>query len=318
MQQTEQKKFERNYPPKIKTAFVKNLGMVPPWERREDLLNKNLLAKERLNINTYHTSICHLYENGQFRSCDPYPEQMYEAIGSEISAAKKAGLAIDLGVSWGKGGTVKLADSRELERFLKEYKEILVKDAEFAERYKVELFSLNEPDHLIEEQPFHISEDKKIAIINEYKKDVVPRIRAVYNGKIYYQIGDAGVWDFAKLDVSGLDFFGVLIGGSCNFYDFKSMVDRPLVRAESLSEKSGLPWIISELWINKKYDEMAFCDLNGKRGPYYQYIFEKAKSSKNLMGVMVDTWNVNEPGFEASVKDTPAEQTIRDSFKEWN
>jgi len=315
--QVEEKEFERNYPSKIKTAFVKNLGMVPPWERNNVLLKENLLAKERLGINTYHTFTCYMYTNGQFKSCDSSFEEMYKTSADEISAVKKAGLAVDFGPSWSVGTGTSLADREDLERFLEEYKKTLIKDAEFAEKYKVEYFWLNEPDHLISEQSFYVSEDDKVEIINEYKEDIVPKIRAVYGGKIYYQIGDAGEWDFTKLNVSGLDYFGVLIGGTCNFDEFKRKVDIVFDRAENLSERSDIPWAISELWINKKYEEGEFCDLSGKRNPYYQYVFEKAKSSKNLVGIMVDTWNVDEPGFETSVKDTQAEQVIQEFFEEW-
>jgi len=310
--------FERNYHGKIKTAFVKNFGMLPPWERTESLLRENLLAKERLGVNTYHTFTCYMYEKGHFKSCVPFVEEMYKAISEEISAVKKAGLAIDFSSSWGVGSKVNLADREDLERFLEEYKKILVKDAKFAEKYMVEYFSLNEPDHLIEEQPFHISENDKVEIINKYKNDVVPKIKEVYNGKIYYQIGDAVLWNFTKLNVSGLDYFGVLIGGMCDFEIFKRKVDEIFSKAESLSENSGVPWIISELWINKIYNEGEnSCDLTGKRSKYYEYVFEKAKKSENLKGIMIDTWNVDEEGFETSVKDTPSEQTIKEFFEIW-
>jgi len=71
--------------------------------------------------------------------------------------------------------------------------------------------------------------------------------------------------------------------------------------------------------VNKEYalDDNP-CELSGKRAKYFEYVFKKAKRSNNLIGIMIDTWNVDEPGFETSLKDTPAEETIKEFFKSWN
>jgi hypothetical protein len=104
----------------------------------------------------------------------------------------------------------------------------------------------------------------------------------------------------------------ILIGGSSNFEDFKAKVDVTFERAEILSEKYGVPWAITELWIGKRYDDK---EIN--RDIYYDYVFNKAKTTKNLIGIVIDTWNVDEPGFETSAKDTDSEQIIKEFFEKW-
>lgn len=312
------REFERIYPEKIKLAYVNLLTMHGPLskEKANILLEENLLVKERLSTNTYHLDDGYSYANGEFiRNPD-----VRENTLKELLAAKNAGMSIRLVSSWWMPeGDPQFQNINEVKEFLNKYADILVEEAKFAEDYKVEYFELFEPDHLVWHQPFSVNEDVVAETVNKFKENVVPRIRQVYKGKITYQIGNAGEWNFTKLNVSGLDHFGVLIGGMCDFEMFKKKVNEIFSKAEQLSESSNIPWVISELWINKVYNEEGnSCDLTGKRSKYYEYVFEKAKASKNLKGIMVDTWNVDEPGFETSVKDTPSEQTIRNFFETWN
>lgn len=316
--------FERNYPEKIKSAFVLPLIRIPAPpgdERKKVSLEESLLMKDRLKANTYSTQIHYHYRDGKFdlgvtgpKGTPSIPESFtWQDIETQIKAAKEKGLAVNLMITWGYQGTVVLKDRDDLSNFLKTFQDALVEVAEVAEKYKVEYLSLYEPDHVIRIQQFSTPEDEMVKIIDEYKEETLPKLRKVYNGRLYYQVGDAWAWDFTKLNVSGLDFFGVLIGGEQDFSSFKNKVDTTFERAESLSKKSGVPWVISELWIGKKYDNS---EIN--RAPYYDYVFEKAKKSENLIGIVVDTWNVDESGFETSVKNTTSEQTIKEFFENWN
>ncbi|RLJ02413.1 MAG: hypothetical protein DRP10_01285 [Candidatus Aenigmatarchaeota archaeon] len=312
------REFERIYHKKIKLVYVNMLTMHGPLseEKANILLEENLLVKERLSTNTYPLDDGFQYVNGEFVKNPDVRENTIK----ELLAAKNAGMSISLVSSWWTPeGDPQFKNIKEVKEFLNEYADILVEEAKFAEDYKVEYFELYEPDHLVWHQPFSVDEDTVAVIVNEFKENVVPRIRKVYKGKIGYQIGNAGDWNFTKLNVSCLDYFGVLIGGMCDFDMFKQKVDEIFSKAEQLSKSSGVQWVISELWINKVYDEEGnSCDLTDKRSKYYEYVFEKARASKNLKGIMIDTWNVDEPGFETSVKDTPSEQTIKNFFENWN
>jgi len=308
--------LERTYPEKIKLVYVKTLSMWGPLtkQRADTILKENLLVKDRLSTNTYHIDDSYEYINGKFTR---YPDIRGKNI-KEILAAKNDGLSIRLSSSLGYR-IPQFKNIDEVKEFLDKYSDVLVDEASFAEKYKIEYFSLFEPDHLILSQRFPVDDDTTAEIVNNFKEDVIPRIKQVYNGKIEYQIGNADVWNFTKLNVSGLDHFGVLIGGMCDFELFKEKVDEIFSKAENLSESYNVPWVISELWINKKYDEEGnTCDLTGKRTRYYNYVFEKSRTSKNLVGIMIDTWNVDEPRFETSVKGTSSEQTIKEFFESWN
>ncbi len=309
---------ERIYPSKIKSAFVKNYGMVPPWERTDSLLSENLQIKERLGANTYHVFVCYTYSENSFDPCGPLHTNDYSSLREEIRTAKEHGMRIDLWSSWGVNEGVKLKSRNDLDRFFDMYEQVLINDAKFAEEENVEYFSLNEPDHLINSQEFSVSENERVEIINSYKNSALQKIRKVYNGKVYYQIGDATEWDFTVLDVSGLDFFGVLINGGCDYEAFRGRVDEVFSRAERLSEKYNISWAISELIVSKQYEDYDACDLHGKRTKYYEYVFNKSINSSRLIGIMIDTWNVDEPGFETSVKDTASEHSIREFFMEWD
>jgi hypothetical protein len=294
--------FQRNYPEKIKLAYVNMLSMHGPVPENmaNKIIQENLLVKDRLATNTYPLDDGYEYRNNKL---EKYPDIRANTI-KELVAVKNEGMAIGLVSSWwSPEGDPQFNNIDEVKSFLKNYANILVEEAKFAEEYKVEYFSLFEPDHLIWNQPFTVDEDTVADVVNDFKDDVVPRIRQVYNGKIEYQIGNADSWDFTKLNVSGLDQFGVLIGGMCDFEMFKKKVDEIFSKAEKLSEESGVPWVISELWINKIYNEEGnSCDLTGKRGKYYEYMFEKARTSKNLKGIMIDTWNVDELGLRLLLK----------------
>jgi hypothetical protein len=300
--------LSRRYPLTIKTASVKNLITSPL--ATDDLLKENLLIKDRLGANTYRVLSCYQYRQDNFVPCGPGLLMRWQ-LAKEILAAKSKGLAVEMMVSWSPGQEVKLKDRIKLEEFLNKYQDLLVKEADFAEKYKVEYFSLNEPDHLILSQDFPYTDEERVRLINGFKERLLPKIRGVYKGKVYYQVGDASEWDFSQLDPAGLDLFGILIGGRCNFAEFKNMVDRVFFRAKTLSQKYNTPWFISELWINKNYQKPAPCNLSGRREIYYRYILEKAKSADNLIGVAVDSWNFDEPNFRASIKDTPAEAAVK-------
>jgi len=312
------REFERIYPEKIKLVYVNMLTMQGPLseEKANILLEENLLVKERLSTNTYPLDDGFQYVNGEFVKNPDVRENTIK----ELLAAKNAGMSISLVSSWWTPeGDPQFKNIKEVKEFLNEYADILVEEAKFAEDYDVEYFELYEPDHLVWHQPFSVDEDTVAEIVNEFKENVVPRIRRVYKGKIEYQIGNAGEWNFTKLNVSGLDYFGVLIGGMCDFDMFKQKVDEIFSKAEQLSDFSDVPWVISELWINKFYNEEGtFCNLTGKRSKYYEYVFEKARASKNLKGIMIDTWNVDEPNFETSIKNTNSEQIIKNFFETWN
>jgi len=287
--------------------------------RNRSVVKENLTIKEKLAANTYSTFTCYRYQNNQFKPCGPIPERwMFKQVAREMVAAKKQGLAINFSVSWSPGVPIRLKTLEKLKEFLGQYQKLLIKNAEFAEKYQVEYFNLGEPDHLISEQNLPISDKERAEIINQFKDEVLPEIRKVYRGKVYYQIGDAGYWGFSLLDPSGLDFFGVLVGGSCDFSRFKNLVDQIFARSEELSQKYALPWIISELWINKNYQGPDFCNLEGERDQYFQYVFQKTGSVPHLNGIIIDSWNVDEPGFETSVKDTPEESIIKNFFEGWN
>ncbi len=309
-------KFYRNYPEKIKLVYTNLLSMHGPVsaERGREIVEENLLVKKRLGANTYNIDDGYEYMDGGFLQ---RPDVRQSSL-TEMLAAKNEGMAIKMVSSWGMGAP-QLRDVNEIREFFRKYTDVLVEEAKLAERMKVEYFSLFEPDHVVLSQPFYVDDDTVADIVNEFKDSAVKRIREVYEGGISYQIGNADMWNFTKLNVSGLDHFGVLIGGLCDFEKFKDNVDRIFSMAESLSESSGVPWVISELWINKKYDEEGnACDLRGRRSRYFEYVFEKAREARNLKGIMIDTWNVDEPGFETSVKDTEAEKTIKSFFESWN
>jgi len=312
--QPQEYKFERIYPEKIKLVYTNMLSMHGPLSEDESnaILKENLPVKE-LNVNTYHLDDVYTYQNGNFiRNPD-----VRENTIKELVAAKNNNLSIRLAASWGYYDP-QLKNVNEVRDFLKKYADILVEEAKFAEKYKVEYFSLFEPDHLVWNQPFDVNESEVANVVNEFVEYVVPRIRKFYKGKIEFQIGNADVWNFTKLNVSRLDYFGVLIGGTCDFEFFKEKVDEIFSKAESLSESSGVPWTISELWINKFYNEYVSCDLSNNRSKYYEYVFEKTRNAKNLKGIMIDSWNIDEVGFETSIKNTEAEQTIKNFFETWN
>ena len=69
------------------------------------------------------------------------------------------------------------------------------------------------------------------------------------------------------------------------------------------------------MWIDKNYDGY---DLTGQRNPYYQYVFDKAENAPNLIVIVIDTWNVDEEGFETAVMNTPTEHLIKNFFDKWN
>jgi len=309
-------RVERTYPQKIKLAYVNLLSMHGPLSGREAevLLRGNLRVQGSLATNTYNLDDGYEYRNGRFIKRSDIRKNTVR----ELLAVKNAGMAVRLVSSWGRD-IPRFANLTELRKFLDDYADFLVREAEFAEEYGVEYLGLSEVDHLIWAQPFNTDEATVAAIVNDFKENTIPRIRRVYRGRLDYQIGDAGEWDFTQLDVSGLDHFGVLIGGMCDFDFWKQKVDEIFSKAERLSVESGVPWVISELWINKRYDEgTSGCDLSGKRGRYYDYVFQKAAESKNLVGIMIDSWNIDEPGFETSVEGTKEEQIIKSGFESWN
>ncbi len=129
------------------------------------------------------------------------------------------------------------------EDYIEEIKAVSLKWAKVAEEYKVEYFvPINEFEYILYENGY--TAEKACEITNNMYKEVIPKVREIFNGKVYCRVGGMDA-KFGCMDFSQCDIFGFTYGFSGG-KNYKSNFEAEFRVGEQLYEKYKIPYIMAE------------------------------------------------------------------------
>ncbi len=236
--------FQRNYQEPIKAVWEPG----PAFNRIG--LDYFIDDYKDLGINTY--SISPKYQRQDKKLVHSVDHTIGEGADKEkianIIKAKKAGLQIVLVAHdlydmfpdvTGKRGGINFDD------YYDDIEETALKWAKIAEDYKVEYFApISELEFALYENGY--SAEKACSITNGLYKKIIPKVREIFNGKIYCRVGGMDA-KFGCMDFSDCDIFGFTYGFSGKNY--KSNFEAEFKVGEELSQKYGKPYIMAEAFM---------------------------------------------------------------------
>ena len=194
---------------------------------------------------------------GYDRPKDLSQDESKRALVHNILLAKQQGLAVILFpdyVQLEDGGMSELGISSDLEDRLET---IALELAQIAEKYNVEyLVPSNQIEMILSSNGYSVSETHSRT--NAYYARVVPKIREIYSGKVFYKMGGFNRWEnYDGISLEGADLFGFT---SCHTTPELEFIDWDMQalaqQANKLSEKYGVPWINAEFVISNAADQM--------------------------------------------------------------
>ncbi len=216
-----------------------------------------------LGVNTQFIHANHWYKNGQFKlwyqdyqsPATLSQDESKRAIAHNILLAKQLGLAVILFPDYYQledGGMEKLGISTDLEERLET---IALDLAELAEKYQVEyLVPVNQIEMILNSNGYSIQETQDRT--NAFYARVIPKIRSVYSGKIFYKMGGFNRWhNYDNISLEGADLFGFTGCYNTNRDNLEFMSQDIKIasqKAGQLSQKYSIPWINAEFVISNE------------------------------------------------------------------
>jgi hypothetical protein len=236
---------------------------------------------------------------------------------AQIQAAHRKGLRVFLIVtpfSFGEQGGPFIPQNVKnqpelLEGFLNKYNLLVLKWAEIAEKYGVELFTpMNEFDYSI----------GSIEKASEWGQEILPKVKNRYHGKIvwngalnylFYNLAEE--FNISNINFTGYDYIGLSILMWDNDFDLLRNNTRRLIETvRGFAQRDGVQGVmITELGIMPVEGKFNLSEEAYAMG--YQVIFEEGESK--VVGFFTADW----PEFLGPrLRGTLREQTIKEWFKE--
>lgn len=249
--------FQRNYQSPVKAVWEPG----PAYNRIG--LDYFLEDYRDLGVNTYSITSKYNHQNGELihtidRASGETADR--EKIASIIKA-KKAGLQVVLvahdlydmfpDVSGQKGGI----DPGD---YTDDIEETALKWAQVAEDYQVEYFvPVNEFEYMLYENGY--SAEDACRITNSLYRQIIPKVREIYQGKIYCRVGGMDA-KFSCMDFSQCDVFGFTYGFSGG--SPRTNFDALFATGEEVAERDGKSYLMAEAFSFNKAGWQACIDLH--------------------------------------------------------
>jgi len=313
---------KQNYP-----EFIKAIQTYGTMANLVEVLYFGDVLKD-LGVNTQFIHANHWFKNGQFElwyqgyknPMNLNQDQSKRALVHNILLAKQLGLAVILFPDYYQledGGMAKLNISNDLEKRLET---IALDLAEIAEKYQVEyLVPSNQIEMIFESNGYSIKEAQTRT--NAFYASVVPKIRAIYKGKILYKMGGFNRWhNYDGISLEGADLFGFTGCYNTHRDDLTFMasdIKTAAAQANKLSKKYNIPWFHAEFVIS---DEEIRSDRPSDRQistdiPIEDY-YQAGLAAFNQYGISngATGFTIHSLLGTGKVYDTPAFGLIKDFF----
>lgn len=311
----------RRYPKTLKAVFAP--GPVP--NTNEILYFSDELAE--LGINTYWVIGEYQIKNNKISQFLPTisraglpgelsQEDAKKVLAWRIMLAKKAGFATILIPDLPSVSNIG-RDKFDIAKLKPEFEDLALDLAKLAEEYQVEYFSpVNEYEHMLFSNGYSIDEVAKLE--NEFYSEIIPKIRAIYQGKIIIKTGDLGNWErLSKLSMKGADLFGVgnayAMGKGEIFKDESAKAQA----ADLVSQRDNVPWFESEFMVYREIDQQNWMGRIASTYPmdkaYQEGVsaFEKNSTSRTA-GFTFMSWT-----GVGRIRGSAAAEVMKNFFKNW-
>jgi hypothetical protein len=298
--------FARNYPMVIKGN----------WEPNENFMKQVLDDSDRLKglgVNTVSISVDYeLNKDGSYfmRSERQIMLNLFRAKENNFAVLLTPNFIGPNGHNWKEEGV-----DITKERFLQISEEVMLKWAKIAEEYNVEFFGPQKEFNFILARNW----DDSVKISNTWHKEMLPKLKKVYQGKLIVLLGRAEL----GIDVSGYDYLGITVGpGNTVNRQTQSL---PKYREElhdhyqltnDIAKAAKVEWLVTEgmaIYGGVHYPDMVLNDvgesLDDMQDDYYKVMFEEYLKFKPA-GFIFWAWLM--PG--ADIKDRPAEVEVKKFF----
>lgn len=243
----------------------------------------------KMGVNTISIGPAYLPNvDGSFSADPPWMEQ---GVLEQINAAHAKGLGVYLVPQF--WSPYQKPDPKKADLYLENFAPIVLKWAEMAEQYGVEMFSpVNEPDHVFDTRK-----------VSTWQQKLLPEIRKRYKGIVLPKLAQA-----QDIDYKGFDYVGFDLVGPREAKDIAGELNRAL----GYSQRDGCRGVIVA--------EFGVLATSGAPGEG-QGLGDKTQADKiNL--VFQETWGKVKGYFIVGwtlmgygVKGRPAQQTIEGWFK---
>jgi hypothetical protein len=245
---------------------------------------------KKLGLNT----VCIMVPMAQFDDRRPVlgEERIIAEAESALAKIKQADLAVFL-VPDAPGSSRETWDQLAKQtpaEFLNLSEQEALKWAAIAEKYLVEYFAPhNEPVSRLDGPPawFGDTEAEKtrlINMVNDWHTKVLPKVRAVFSGKVIAKFGTPEIGTLA----TGYDYTGLTVGHNLltDTDQFRAKVKNDYQITINIAQAAGHPWLVTELYlpyeersggISEQYEKhgRTFQDL---QDDYFQITIEELKA----------------------------------------
>ena len=130
--------------------------------------------------------------------------------------------------------------------------------SEIAEDYSVEFFApQNELDVMISQ--FVSNDEEKSRIVSEWYKDILPKIRKIFSGRLIAKLADIRISD----NFEGYDYVGTTIyHRNYGLQEFENYINTTYFTLSKVAEKSNAFWLVSEAWMPYTGPDYPFAENN--------------------------------------------------------
>ncbi|PIQ68970.1 MAG: hypothetical protein COV91_01440 [Candidatus Taylorbacteria bacterium CG11_big_fil_rev_8_21_14_0_20_46_11] len=319
--------------PNLKRTYPKTIkGLLDPGGVHfRKIIESEVSAIKELGVNTLYIYPNYKYDNGKIKLSTTSrgggaPSFASDAVNDyiwQIVQAKKNGFAVMLSVGYGGGENSEF--DVPLEQFLKDAKDSALYWAEIAEKYQVEYFvPALEADWQIYREYYHPDWSRHLQAVNAFNQlhqELLPDIKKIYTGRVAIQ----KALKTDKILVPGYDLVGLDDNPNGKSPEqFRLDLIQDFDDMETIAKNSDAEWFVAEFWVpyleqagpdqpkvQKKYgDGQAYED---NLHEFYKIAAEEYKNfsgDSKPVGFGFTSYLLN----QASIKDRPAEQVVKDLF----
>lgn len=195
-----------------------------------------------------------------------------------------------------------------------EFKRVALDLARVAEDNGAEYFApLNEYNHLLISNGY--SMDEIVAHEKDFYGDLLPKVKAIYHGKIVIKNGAVNDWNnFKRQSMKGADLFGV--GSVFTGVRTKENMEPKIEAANFVSARDNVPWFESEFVVFRPIDQENWLGVIQSTAPM-ENTYEEAldifeKQSKGAVGFTFMSWT-----GVGRIRNNPAAQVLKDFYTRW-
>lgn len=190
--------------------------------------------------------------------------------------------------------------------------------AKIAEEYNVEyLVPVNQIEAILSSNNY--SAEDTLAQTNAFYARVIPKLREIYSGKLYYKMGGMRGWDhFDQISIEGADIFGFTGCYNANQHNLDFItrdIKDSATQASKMSKEYGIPWTNAEFIVSysENFGPSSFNNEPTTPLPIENY-YQVALTAFDKYGTSASGFTVHSLLSDGQVYNTPAMDLLKEFF----